>query len=245
MASRYASFPILLEAYRECLRDVFDMQALMEVLRGIGDGSLRVHIADTEKSSPFAAALLFSYIANYIYEGDAPLAERRAQALAIDQAQLQELLGESDLRELLDASALDEVEAQLQALDLERQARHADGVHDLLLRLGDLSEPELAKRSVSPEVASNAEGLVRVRRALRIKLAGEVRFIAVEDAARYRDGLGIPLPPGLPGSAWRTRSDRCCRLCGGTPARMGRSQPPNARPGSACQWWAWRQRWSG
>ena len=104
VASRYASFPILLEAYRECLRDVFDMPALMEVLRGIGDGSLRVHTVDTEKSSPFAAALLFGYVANYIYDGDAPLAERRAQALSIDQDQLRELMGDADLRELLDVA---------------------------------------------------------------------------------------------------------------------------------------------
>ena len=140
VASHYESFPILLETYREVMRDVFDIPATVALLRKISAGKVRVTTVDSTKPSPFASALLFSYIANYIYEGDAPLAERRAQALAIDQAQLQELLGESDLRELLDASALDEVEAQLQALDPERQARHADGVHDLLLRLGDLSE---------------------------------------------------------------------------------------------------------
>jgi ATP-dependent helicase Lhr and Lhr-like helicase len=198
VASHYESFPILLETYREVMRDVFDIPATVALLRKISSGKVRVATVDSTKPSPFASALLFSYIANYIYEGDAPLAERRAQALAIDQAQLQELLGESDLRELLDAAALDEVEAQLQALDPERQARHGDGVHDLLLRLGDLAEPELVKRCVSPEVAASVEGLVRVRRVLRIRLAGEARFIAVEDAARYRDALGIPLPPGLP-----------------------------------------------
>ena len=116
VASRYASFPILLEAYRECLRDVFDMPALMEILRGVGNRSLRVHTVDSRTPSPFAAALLFSYVANYIYDGDAPLAERRAQALSIDQDQLRELMGDADLRELLDVAAIEETEEQLQCL---------------------------------------------------------------------------------------------------------------------------------
>ena len=154
---------------------------------------------DSAKPSPFASALLFSYIANYIYEGDAPLAERRAQALAIDQSQLQELLGDTDLRELLDAAALDEVEAQLQALDPEYQARHADGVHDLLLQLGDLTASRSWRaRCVTPEVAASVDELVHTRRVLRVRIAGEPRFIAVEYAARYRDAFGVPLPPGLP-----------------------------------------------
>ncbi|HXE08891.1 MAG TPA: DEAD/DEAH box helicase, partial [Acidobacteriaceae bacterium] len=139
VASRFASFPILLEAYRECLRDVFDMPALMEVLRGIESGTLTVRVADTQKPSPFASALLFSYVANYIYDGDAPLAERRAQALSIDQEQLRELMGDADLRELLDARAIEETEEQLQALTDGYRARGVDGVHDLLLRIGDLS----------------------------------------------------------------------------------------------------------
>ena len=119
------------------------MPALMEVLRGIGNGSLRVHTVDTEKSSPFASALLFGYVANYIYDGDAPLAERRAQALSIDQDQLRELMGDADLRELLDLNAVEETEEQLQSLVEGYKARNADGVHDLLLRLGDLSHDEL------------------------------------------------------------------------------------------------------
>ena len=205
VASHYTSFPILLETYREVMRDVFDIPATVALLRKVASGKVRVTTVDSAKPSPFASALLFSYIANYIYEGDAPLAERRAQALAIDQAQLQELLGESDLRELLDGAALDEVEAQLQALDPEYQARHADGVHDLLLRIGDLSESELAARCVSPDVAASVEELVRVRRAVRARLAGETRFIAVEDAARYRDAFGAPLPPGLP-EVWLEKS---------------------------------------
>jgi ATP-dependent Lhr-like helicase len=198
VASRYASFPILLEAYRECLRDVFDMPALMEVLRGIGTGSLRVHTADTEKSSPFASALLFGYVANYIYDGDAPLAERRAQALSIDQDQLRELMGDADLRELLDAHAIEETEAQLQCLVDGYKARNADGVHDLLLRLGDLSRDELQMRSAPDTTTEFVTKLIRARRVVEISVAGQRRLIAVEDAGRYRDALGAALPQGLP-----------------------------------------------
>jgi ATP-dependent Lhr-like helicase len=198
VASRYASFPILLEAYRECLRDVFDMPALMETLRNIENRSLRVHTADSRTPSPFASALLFSYVANYIYDGDAPLAERRAQALSIDQDQLRELMGDADLRELLDVGAIEETEEQLQCVVETYRARNMDGVHDLLLRLGDLTRSELRLRCVSDEVAETVVRLTRARRVLEIQIVGEKRLIAVEDAARYRDALGVPLPPGLP-----------------------------------------------
>jgi ATP-dependent Lhr-like helicase len=198
VASRYASFPMLLEAYRECLRDVFDMPALMETLRSIQNRSIRIHIADSRTPSPFAGALLFSYVANYIYDGDAPLAERRAQALSIDQDQLRELLGDADLRELLDVAAIEETEEQLQCIVEGNKARNLDGVHDLLLRLGDLTRAELAARSTTPDVADSVDRLLRARRALELMFAGEKRLIAVEDAARVRDALGVPLPPGLP-----------------------------------------------
>ena len=198
VASRYASFPILLEAYRECLRDVFDMPALMEIMRAIGNRSLRVHTVDTRTPSPFAAALLFSYVANYIYDGDAPLAERRAQALSIDQDQLRELMGDADLRELLDLHAIEETEEQLQCLADTYRARTMDGVHDLLLKLGDLRKDELLARCTSPEIALTAERLRKSLRILEVSIAGEKRYIAVEDAGRYRDALGVPLPPGLP-----------------------------------------------
>jgi ATP-dependent Lhr-like helicase len=198
VASRYASFPILLEAYRECLRDVFDMPALMEILRGVGNRSLRVHTVDSRTPSPFAAALLFSYVANYIYYGDAPLAERRAQALSIDQDQLRELMGDADLRELLDLHAIEETEEQLQCLVEGYRARNLDGVHDLLLRIGDLSRDELQKRTAMEENAEIVTKLVRARRVIEVSAAGERRLIAVEDAGRYRDALGVPLPPGLP-----------------------------------------------
>jgi ATP-dependent Lhr-like helicase len=198
VAARYPAFPMLLEAYRECVRDVFDMPAFLEVLRSVNARTTRVHVADSKTPSPFASSLLFSYVANYIYDGDAPLAERRAQALSIDQEQLRELLGDADLRELLDADAIAEVEEQLQALTENQKARGADGIHDLLLRLGDLNRAELLRRLAAPDVAIHTERLLRARRLLEVKIAGEKRLIAVEDAARYRDALGIPLPPGLP-----------------------------------------------
>jgi Lhr-like helicase len=197
VASRYPKFPLLLEAYRECLRDVFDMPALVETLRAVEQRQLRVHVVETRKPSPFAASLLFSYVANFLYDGDAPLAERRAQALTIDQEQLRELLGEADLRELLDAEAIAEVEEIAQCLKETYRARSADGIHDLCLRLGDLSRDELARRVESPDLLTHVERLVRGRRLLELRIAGERRLIAAEDAARYRDGLGIPLAPGL------------------------------------------------
>jgi ATP-dependent Lhr-like helicase len=197
VASRYPSFPLLLEAYRECLRDVFDMPALIETLRAIEQRQLRVHVVETRKPSPFAASLLFSYVANFLYDGDAPLAERRAQALTIDQDQLRELLGEADLRELLDANAIADVEEAAQCLAENYRARSADGIHDLCLRLGDLSREELARRVVSPDLLQHVDRLIRSRRLLELRIAGERRLVAAEDAARYRDGLGIPLPPGL------------------------------------------------
>jgi ATP-dependent Lhr-like helicase len=197
VASRFSSFPIILETYRECIRDVFDLPAAAAILSKIQRGEIRLTRVESDKPSPFAGALLFSYIANYIYEGDAPLAERRAQALSIDQSQLEELLGDTDLRELLDGAALDEVEAKLQALEPDYQARHTDGLHDLLLKLGDLSDAEIAARSATPEVAASAAELINARRAVRVRIAGEARTIPAEYAGRYRDALGTPLPPGL------------------------------------------------
>jgi ATP-dependent helicase Lhr and Lhr-like helicase len=197
VAARFSSFPILLETYRECIRDVFDLPATSNILSAIQRGEIRVTSITSDKPSPFASSLLFSYVANYIYEGDAPLAERRAQALSIDQSQLQEILGDTDLRELLDQNAIDEVESRLQSLESDYQARHADGVHDLLLKHGDLTESEIAARSTTPAIASTITDLTNARRAVRVRIAGESRFIPVEYSGRYRDSLGTPLPPGL------------------------------------------------
>ncbi len=193
VATRYASFPMLLETYRECVREVFDLEAATAILKQVQRGTIRVTAVDSPKPSPFAGALLFSYIANYIYDGDAPLAERRAQALSIDQSQLEEILGSTDFRELLDKAAMEEVEQQLQALDPDYQARHTDAVHDLLLRLGDLTAEGIGARSSGGSI----EELTAARRAVRVRIAGETRYIPVEYAARYRDAVGTPLPPGL------------------------------------------------
>ncbi|HEX7960593.1 MAG TPA: crosslink repair DNA glycosylase YcaQ family protein, partial [Terriglobales bacterium] len=168
------------------------------MLRRIGRRDIHVTTVDSRQPSPFAATLLFSYVANYIYEGDAPLAERRAQALSIDQAQLRELLGDADFRELLDAEALEETESQLQALDAKYRARNIDGLHDLLRRLGDLTRDEIVSRSAVPQLDDALARLEQARRALILPIGGEKRYIAAEDASRYRDALGVPLPQGLP-----------------------------------------------
>ncbi len=226
VAARYPEFPMLLEAYRECLRDVFDMPALSEILRSIVQRQIRVHTVDSRTPSPFASALLFSYVANYIYDGDAPLAERRAQALSIDQEQLRELLGDADLRELLDANAIEETEEQLQMLADDYRARSMDGIHDMLLRLGDLNRAELLRRVTSPEVAITVDRLQKARRVLEIKFGTEKRLIAVEDAARYRDALGVPLPPGLPTAFLQTAPDAITDLI----RRYARTHGPFTTP---------------
>ncbi len=199
VASRFGSFPVLLETYRECLRDFFDIPALVQTLAGIRSRKIRQVVVNSEKPSPFAASLLFTYVASFLYDGDAPLAERRAQALAVDQSQLRELLGDAELRELLDAESLDAVERQLQRLDGSYRIKHRDALHDALISLGDLTAEEVATRMAAPELAATAlDELVAARRVLAVRVYDQTRFIAVEDAARYRDGLGTPLPPGLP-----------------------------------------------
>ncbi|MBI3047445.1 MAG: DEAD/DEAH box helicase [Acidobacteria bacterium] len=195
VASRYGSFPALLETYREILHDHFDMPALVDTLRRVSTRALRVVTVDARSPSPFAASLLFSYVANYIYDGDAPLAERRAQALSVDQAQLGELVGDAELRELLDPDALDALERQLQHLDERYKARTPDALHDLLIRVGDLTLDEISARSAVPGTDAAFRELERAGRIVPLTVSGETRLVAVEDVARYRDGLGTLLPP--------------------------------------------------
>ncbi|MEK6207180.1 MAG: DEAD/DEAH box helicase [Chloroflexota bacterium] len=207
VASRYEAFPMVLETYREILQDVFDMPGLVELLASIRSRRLRVVTVDTRAPSPFAASLLFNYVANFMYEGDAPLAELRAQALTVDPSQLRALLGEVELRELLDQDAVTDLELSLQHLVRERAARHADGLHELLLRLGDLTAEEIRARSAEPAAVDDwISSLVTERRVLDVRIAGERRFIAAEDAGRYRDALGVGLPLGLP-AAFLTNDD--------------------------------------
>lgn len=197
VASRFGSFPVLLETYRECLRDIFDLPALVETLAGLRRRAVRLSVVDPPSPTPFAASLLFGYVANFLYDGDAPLAERRAQALSVNQAQLRELIGDAELRDLLDADEMTAVERQLQHL-VPHQARSADALHDLLREIGDLSDDELRDRVEDGRADGWVEALARDRRIVRVAVAGAPRWIAVEDAARYRDGLGAPLPPGIP-----------------------------------------------
>jgi ATP-dependent Lhr-like helicase len=185
VARRYGSFPVILETYRECLQDVFDLPALKRLLTGIRTRELDVVDVETASASPYSAALLFDYIATYMYEDDTPPAERRAQALSLDRELLRELLGQEELRNLLDPDAVDEVERQLRG-----EPRNADHLHDLLRLRGDLRAGEYDERLTEP--------LLLERRALLVRLAGEERLIAAEDAGRYRDALGVMPPGGLP-----------------------------------------------
>jgi ATP-dependent Lhr-like helicase len=197
VAAKYPSFPILLETSRECLQDVFDLPALREVLGQLRSRAVRVVSVDTAKASPFAQSLLFNWIAAYMYEGDAPLAERRAAALSLDRDLLRDLLGAEELRELLDPGVLADVELELQCMADARRARSADELHDVLRKVGDLSVSEIDLRSDEPASAW-VEDLVRGRRVIEVQLSGESRLVAAEDAARYRDAFGCNLPLGLP-----------------------------------------------
>ena len=185
VARRYGSFPVVLETYRECLQDVFDLPALKRLLHGLQTRAVDLVDVETASASPYAASLLFDYIATYMYEDDTPPAERRAQALSLDRDLLRELLGQEELRDLLDAGALDDVEAQLRGAP-----RSPDELHDLLRLRGDLRASDL-----DPALA---EPLVAERRAVWVRVAGEERLIASEDAGRYRDALGAMPPSGLP-----------------------------------------------
>jgi ATP-dependent Lhr-like helicase len=199
VAGRFGSFPIIIETYRECLADLFDLPALREILGAVAGREIEVREVETATASPFAGSLLFDYLAAYMYEGDTPLAERRAGALALDRDLLRELLGQEELRDLIDPAALADLELALQSLVPERAAQSPDALHDLMRRLGDLSLDEVGARIVDPPSArewlSTLEGS---RRAVSLRIAGGERWIAIEDAARYRDALGVALPVGIP-----------------------------------------------
>lgn len=197
VALAHPAFPIVLETYREVLHDVFDVPALIELLGKIQRRQVRVVEVETPRASPFARSLAFAYVAAYLYEGDAPLAERKAQALTVDRNLLRELLGQEELRELLEPQAIAEVEADLQGLSPERRARHADALHDLLRRVGDLDDAEVAARTDGDARAMLA-ALVDSGRATQLRIAQKKRWVAVEDVAKYRDALGAAVPPGVP-----------------------------------------------
>ncbi|WP_163507668.1 ATP-dependent helicase [Fodinicola acaciae] len=195
VAGEYGEFPVVLEAMRECLNDVFDLPGLTALMREMENRTTRVVEAPTAQPSPFARSLLFGYVGAFMYEGDAPLAEQRAQALALDTTLLAELLGRAELRELLDPDVLAETVRQIQYLTEERRASTVDDVADLLRLLGGLSAAEIAERGGRREWVDE---LVAARRAIRVRIAGEGRWIAIEDAGRVRDALGVALPVGVP-----------------------------------------------
>jgi ATP-dependent Lhr-like helicase len=199
VARRYEDFPIVLEAYRECLRDVLDLPGLTELLGKLHRRELSVVEVETATASPFASSLLFDYVATYMYEGDAPNAERRAAALSLDRDLLRELLGQEELRELLDRGALEQLQEQLQRRNELLRAANRDELHDTLRLLGDLSAAEVAERVLE---GVDAEALLatleRERRAVRMRIGGEDRYVDAADAGLYRDALGAVPPGGLP-----------------------------------------------
>ena len=211
VARKYPTFPIVLETVRECLQDVYDLPALQGIAAAVERREVRLVEVTTEQPSPFARSMLFGYVASFLYEGDSPLAERRAAALSLDPTLLNELLGRAELRELLDAAVVAGTEHELQRLRPDRRARGMEGIADLLRLLGPLSVEEIALRLEPPDetqaddgaaasepAAAGVEALVRANRALRVNIAGTERIAAVEDAARLRDALGVPLPMGVP-----------------------------------------------
>jgi len=227
VASRYPDFPILLETYRQCLRDVFDLPGLRRILADIARRTVRIYRVDSTSPSPFAASVLFAYVANFLYDGDTPLAERRAQALALDHKQLRELLGDAELRELLDADVIEELKSQLQRLDQFGGLKDADAVHEMLQMLGDLSREELLLRRGKPATSQEQIGawlaeLIAARRVIEVRIAGTSRFAAAEDAGRLRDALGVVPPPGLPDAFLRDSADPLADLV----ARFARGHVP-------------------
>jgi ATP-dependent Lhr-like helicase len=201
VARKFPSFPIVLETVREVLQDVYDLPALMELTGQIAGRTIRIVETETESASPFARSLLFGYVAAFMYEGDSPLAERRAAALSLDPTLLAEMLGRAELRELLDPKVLDQTELELQRLAPDRKARDLEGVVDLLRVLGPLSLEEIVARTTdenAAQVRTWLDELARTRRVLSARIAGEDRSAIIEDASRLRDALGVALPIGVP-----------------------------------------------
>ncbi len=230
-AQQFPSFPIVLEAYRECLQDVFDLSALEETLGAIRRRDIQVECVETDSASPFARGLVMSFAASFLYDGDAPAAERRLAALTIDRSLLRELLGDDDLSALLDVGVIDSVEAELQRLPPDRRARSPDGLHDLLRRLGDLNNTELGARCAE-DPGGWLKQLSAQRRVLRVRVAGEPRWIAVEDAGLYRDGLGVVPPTGTPSAFLEDTRQPFIALV----ARYARTHGPFTARAIAARW---------
>jgi ATP-dependent Lhr-like helicase len=223
VAKRYPDFPIILETYRECLRDVLDVPGLEELLRGLHARELSLVEVETPTASPFASSLLFDYVATYMYEGDQPNAERRAAALSLDRDLLRELLGQEELRELIDPGALEMVQDDLQHRSERTRAETRDALADVLRRLGDLTTAEVHDRVLRGIDADKMiEALVAERRAISLRIGGEQRWIAADDAGLYRDALGAVPPGGLPDAFLADVPDALSRLF----ARYARTHGP-------------------
>lgn len=218
VVSDYPEFPIAIEAARECLQDVYDIDALTEVLTSLDDGRISIHEHESAQPSPFATSLLFGYVAAFMYEGDTPLAERRAQALTLDPTLLAELLGTDELRDLLDEDSLAAVAAEISWLMPERHLRHAEDLADALRVLGPLSAADITNRGGDPAWAAD---LLHARRAIEVHMGG-TKFAAIEDAGRLRDGLGVALPLGLPAAFTEPHADPLGELI----ARYARTHGP-------------------
>ncbi|KJL49016.1 ATP-dependent RNA helicase DeaD [Microbacterium hydrocarbonoxydans] len=199
VARRHPTFPVILETLREVLQDVYDLPSLRRLAMSIADRRIRLVETEPAQPSPFARDLLFGYVGAFMYEGDSPLAERRAAALSVDPALLGELLGTVELRELLDPDVIAQFEREAQRLDPERHARGLEGAADLLRMLGPLDAAEIASRLDEPVAAqAHLDALVSARRAIPVTIAGVARVAAIEDAGRLRDALGVALPTGIP-----------------------------------------------
>jgi ATP-dependent helicase Lhr and Lhr-like helicase len=214
VARKYPDFPVVLETIRECLQDVYDVPALVGLMAGIAQRKVRVLETETARPSPFAASLLFGYVGAFMYEGDTPLAERRAAALSLDSTLLAELLGRVELRELLDPDVVAATGRQLQHLSADRAARDAEAVADLLRLLGPLTEEEVAARAGGADVGGWLEGLRAARRALTVSFAGRSWWVAVEDIGRLRDGVGAAVPLGVPAAFTEAVTDPLGELLG-------------------------------
>ncbi|HEX3197049.1 MAG TPA: helicase-related protein, partial [Propionibacteriaceae bacterium] len=198
VAARYPEFPIVLETMRECLNDVFDLDGLLEVQRQLASRSVRIVEVETKEPSPFARSLLFGYVGAFVYEGDVPLAERKAAALSLDATLLAELLGKDGIKQLLDAGVIASIEADLQCLSADKQVTTPEQMFDLLRTAGPFTRLELAGRSVPGlDVAQAVDTLLDDRRVVELRIAGREMLAIVEDISRLRDGLGIPIPPGV------------------------------------------------
>src|SRR5580693_3143859 len=199
IAAQFPGFPITLETVRECLQDVFDVPALTEVLRDLAARRIQLVEVETATPSPFGRSLMFRYVGAFMYEGDAPLAERRAQALALDPSLLAELLGTDGLRELLEPGVVERTERDLQHLSEQRRCRDAEAVADLLRTCGPLTSDEVAERCTEPGAAEGwLADLSAARRIIEVRVAGQPMRAAIEDAGRLRDALGVALPLGIP-----------------------------------------------